>query len=124
MDSTFVNNTALEVYIQPPNGKVIWLVMGGMLTNGDNVGRNTNIYLVDFEAQTTNCMLLHSSAGLGAGAGTPFPNYANTTTYAAPMFPIVLQYREALLRCRFSAGGASAGGTAVQYFYVLEVMIG
>ena len=118
---TFVNNTALNVYMQPPQHHIWWLICG-TYNNGDNVARNASIQLV---RAIDNEILahLHWTTGQVAGNEQTFPtNVSNALQLAPSCYPIPIP-RDKRIRFYWAAGGASAGGAGYSQVYVVEVDI-
>ena len=105
--STLVNNTQLIRDITIPAGER-WVVYSASITNGDNVSRAISVFIWNSSTQLIDWMALGQA--LAAGAEMVFPNMV-ATAGMAQVHPIILEAGD-VIKIRFAAGGASAGGTA------------
>lgn len=115
--TTLVNNTTKEVTITVPAGKR-WTFMLGGVENVDNVPRVTQVYVL-----TSSDVLIGQLfyANLGATERGYFPSMIVANNEHRQCRPSLLILKAGQkINFRWSAGGASAGGTTEYCFEVLE----
>jgi hypothetical protein len=119
---TLTNNTALDVDIAVPSGK-IWKILGGYTRNPDNVTRVATVRLFDSYG-TDLGNLLYVSLPAGQKAIFPMDGYSTTTdkdTFPKEVFieGLIAVYGD-YIRFHWDAGGVSTGGSGYVYLNVLE----
>lgn len=116
--TTLVNNTLATREITVTTGKR-WYLYGGWMLNNDNVDRSCYINIID--ASSNVIIKLVAPTTLAATTGTmAFPNTVADENSYAGAFPIPLK-NGWKIQFVWSAGGASAGGTAKSAALVMEV---
>ena len=112
-----VNNTTKTSSLVVPTGKR-WLIMGGILHNGDDVARNCSVSI-----KTSGDVWLQdimASVAIAAGAERPFPRSDQNDGGVGPSAYPVMAFAGEKVVLTFAAGGAAAGGTENSYLRVLE----
>jgi hypothetical protein len=105
---TLVNNTAKTTVITVGLDE-IWMIYGGYMVNGDSVARDMSVTLYDNNNKSIAKFLNYATAG--AGTKSYFPVAPATPGILWTAFPIFAM-QDYHIDYVWSAGGASAGGTA------------
>lgn len=119
---TLVNNTTKTLDLTVPAGKR-WLVYMVSMTNGDDVDRTANVFVVDGSGNTLH-VLGYATISAGGGSMKELLGGIETgtnTTYFRKI-PILIKAGNKL-RLKWNAGGTSSGGTSyycVTYEEVVE----
>ena len=109
--TTLANNTTKNVDLTVPNGKR-WLVYMVNMTNGDDVDRSCNVFILDGSGNTLH-VLGYATISAGGGSSKELLGGMETgtnTTYFRKV-PILVKGGNKL-RLTWNAGGASSGGTS------------
>lgn len=107
---------------------VVWLIYGMRVHNGDNVTRAMQVWLIypGCPASATNRdinLTLLDTTNVAAGADALVPSTTATVNQSPPgIYPIPFG-RPNEIRVRWTAGGASSGGTAYIHLLVVEIPI-
>ncbi len=106
-DVILVNNTTKDYRVTVPQGEE-WDVLGGLIHNADDVGRNCSVQAF---AQGGTELATFELYGLrGAGSYWSFPRN-NQIAKETPRYPVRMKVGD-YVRFYWAAGGASTGGTA------------
>ena len=112
LSATLVNNTAKSVKVTVGTAED-WVINAASMHNGDNVTRTCNLRILD---SSDNVVMYLFANSTGTGSYSSFP--AVPASAIAVGNPVLIKsgYK---LEFLWSAGGASAGGTAY-YSYTIE----
>jgi len=111
------NDTVTRTITIPANRR--WWVYGGLLFNADNVARNITVNIYNASAQRIG--IIFPTQAVGAAGYVSYPNTLNSATQWAVCL-LALKAGD-YITITWTAGGASAGGSAISSCIAQEVIV-
>lgn len=116
--TALVNNTAATRTITVPARRV-WLIYGGYVVNKDNVARNIEVVLKNSGDKVL--IVLATKASVASDSYLTFPNTESSEKNFGRN--LIIADSGMKITITWSAGGASAGGTARSSLVVQELVV-